>query len=921
MVNVELYINGKLCDITNPYELGIRLQKEILIPSEITTKDVQYSYTITLPFSQKNDEIFGYANNEEVKNKFNHLYTAELIVDSINIFKGLFKITSINQSYKGNLYKPAKLTIKEIFGDKKMNENGKWEIPFDDITSSFQRYNSPSSTIQPCIFPLVLYGLLPKVSKNPNAVINGEKVGEYTAKDILDEYVRLGIEDFPPSINCLQALQKIFNNNGYVLGGTAFEDSRLKNLYVSYKNPSDYVQEWNYGRLAKFNISGHWEAIKNIDADYRTYERCFSRNETDKGVYYVTNLLDSNRIENVSYSDAGTNINAIVFPDNNGGGYNKYKYDIVIPKSGLYKVKLNASISLSDRRDYYNDINGSDFICCGSRSDWSENYLYNKRVEVVLLRDYGEGDFKLDNATICGFYCNPNENQNIQFDNKNSNNYPKYFPKRYCMQMVDASTNANFISGLAFGNPNWSNENRRLTSPRYEEHSHPMVIKNGWSWNRTFGQKEKIYSAYNNTTNYDAWNVIQFELPEGEEDSRDNLSVDWIDSTKYYTSLKNAPSTYINSDNRVTGNGQVCSIIYLKKGERLTVASISDAGDNRVHKSDKTRTNWGMNVHYIDFALDVELFRDDIDWVKVNEQGKGISEMDWNDTPNISKNTIDLIKFLPSEVKTDEWVDNFCKAFNLQLINNGDNTFSLNIKQTNTLNTSSIINLEGKTNIKDRSNEPLNLPSEFQLGFKINEEEEGYVRTNNTGGGSFKTGTLDGKILSQTSMFSYNWFKSIKKNINNEGEKILELPIISNNEVWVDTMQYGEGISKWYIDYAQRFWFYKGVIQEGLQPFKIGKNTIKIADVSNTYDKDNILILDYENKDYSILTSYFTVISNNDSNYTEIESYLTADEYEKLNGNSLIKYNGDLYYLSSISGYDPTMNNPTKIRLIRKVNK
>ncbi|NDV83957.1 hypothetical protein [Bacteroides sp. 51] len=113
MVNIELYINGKLCDITNPYELGVRLNKEIFIPSEITSKDVQYSYTITLPFSKNNDEIFNYANNEEVKNKFNHLFNAELIVDSIRIFEGLFKITSIdNNKYKGNLYKPLDIRYK-----------------------------------------------------------------------------------------------------------------------------------------------------------------------------------------------------------------------------------------------------------------------------------------------------------------------------------------------------------------------------------------------------------------------------------------------------------------------------------------------------------------------------------------------------------------------------------------------------------------------------------------------------------------------------------------------------------------------------------------------------------------------------------------------------------------------------------------
>lgn len=136
MVNTELYINNQLCDIVSPYELGVRFQREILIPSEITTKDVQYSFTIKLPTTATNNAIFNFANVEEVKNKFNHEYNAILIVDSITVFVGKFKITEIDEdTYKGNLYIPATKTIKEIFNGKKMTENGNWNIPFKDLSS------------------------------------------------------------------------------------------------------------------------------------------------------------------------------------------------------------------------------------------------------------------------------------------------------------------------------------------------------------------------------------------------------------------------------------------------------------------------------------------------------------------------------------------------------------------------------------------------------------------------------------------------------------------------------------------------------------------------------------------------------------------------------------------------------------------
>lgn len=932
MVNVELYINGKLCDITNPYDLGIRLQKEILIPSEITTKNVQYSYTVTLPFSKKNDEIFGYANNEEVKNKFNHLYNAELIVDSIKIFSGLFKLTSISKSYKGNLYKPSQLTIKEIFGEKKMNENGNWEIPFTDVTSSFQRYNTPSSSIQPCIFPLVLYGLLPKVSKNPNAMVNGEQVGEYTAKDLWDEYVRLGIEDFPPAVNVLQMLKKIFSNNGYVLGGSAFDDSRLTNLYVSYKNPSDYIQEWNWGRLATIKIKGNWENVVNRYDSSRVFERNIERNETEGGTFYTCDLFNCNRVNITSVEDSGTNTIYGEMEDKWGSdaNYQKKRLHITIPKSGLYKIRLQANITLDNTYNHSgrnsgwkweDGTTGIRYTSAGQYDNGKRNNRFGrKRYEIQLVRDYGEGDFDITNKTICGWYFKPNNPQNNDFSSGSTDNYPKYFPYPYKAQLVDASSDDKFINGFHWGKVDNQDYNPKGYAANY------MFIKNGYSWDNQFTQKEKIYSAYNNRNSTWCWGtdedaIIEIDPNTGEEveGGDDGISLAWKESNRYTAVITNVNSSSIAQSNDYIGSGELYHIIWLNKGEHLTLLSVSEANDLR-RNTDHTKWNWGCGYQKIDFELDIEPFRTDRSWIKINNQSNGYASMNWLDESNFRKDGLDLISFLPSDVKTDEWIDNFCKAFNLSLTSDDKGRYSLDVKQSNQLNTSSVIDLEDKTNVKYRTNEPLGLPSAFEIGFKINEEEEGFVRTNFNGGGSFLTGTLDSKVLSQTSSFSYNWFKPIRKNISGEGEKTYQLPIISNNEVWTDEIPYSEGLPKVYTSYSQRFFYYNNTLNEKVGNISLGNKSIVVADVSNTYDDDKILILDYENKEFSILTTYFTIISNNDSNYTEIECYLTADEYEKLNGNSMVKFNGDLYYVSSLTGYDPTMANPTKLKLIRKVN-
>ena len=131
MASIELYINQQLCEIENPENFSVYLKRQLLNPAELSIKDAQRSYDITLPATGINNAIFGYLNTEEVKGKFSELYDAQLLVNGIRIFDGKFKMSEITKdSYKGNLGIPAQKTIKDIFGEMKMNEAGEWKIQF-----------------------------------------------------------------------------------------------------------------------------------------------------------------------------------------------------------------------------------------------------------------------------------------------------------------------------------------------------------------------------------------------------------------------------------------------------------------------------------------------------------------------------------------------------------------------------------------------------------------------------------------------------------------------------------------------------------------------------------------------------------------------------------------------------------------------
>ena len=91
-----------------------------------------------------------------------------------------------------------------------------------------------------------------------------------------------------------------------------------------------------------------------------------------------------------------------------------------------------------------------------------------------------------------------------------------------------------------------------------------------------------------------------------------------------------------------------------------------------------------------------------------------------------------------------------------------------------------------------------------------------------------------------------------------------------------------------------------------------------LALVSSSLDSSNILRLDYKNQPNTILTTYFNLLTNNENCYTTVGCYLTPEEYSNIN-NSIIKFNGDLYYIAEIDGYDPLGRRKATLKLIRKI--
>ena len=120
-MNIELYIQNQLVELDDQF--NVRLNKELYSAEELSNKDVSYSFTVNIPTTQHNREIFNYSDIEEVPNKFGQVYQAELYVNSTLILSGNYINQEIDEDYySGNLYTPSQKSLKDVFGDLSLDQ-------------------------------------------------------------------------------------------------------------------------------------------------------------------------------------------------------------------------------------------------------------------------------------------------------------------------------------------------------------------------------------------------------------------------------------------------------------------------------------------------------------------------------------------------------------------------------------------------------------------------------------------------------------------------------------------------------------------------------------------------------------------------------------------------------------------------------
>jgi len=362
---IEIYIDNKLVELDNT---NINLQKEFSDEVENITTDIEYSYTISLPTSLNNKEIFGFVDTFDVGNKFARIYNAELYVDNTLILSGKFKMTSIEDGhFKGNIYSPKKKTISDILGERQLNEIKPHMKPMnsmgdfdatnnyvakltneDERISGITHWDVDGVADNHVIYPYVLYGLPMNIAEeNPDLDIYTQNL-EYGKHSISEDNVF-------PAFNVLSILKDMFETEGYNLTGNIFSKDNgnyFSKLYQTFQySYDDYVQKKEVPFSCR--VVGHYT---NMSPDHTSISKTLQATELWSvdgfGMWDGDDAEHDGRfiygVDN-PWSTGGKNNKIYQITDDKHmfakGSVDENTGIMIIPKSGWYKIKLKGSMN------------------------------------------------------------------------------------------------------------------------------------------------------------------------------------------------------------------------------------------------------------------------------------------------------------------------------------------------------------------------------------------------------------------------------------------------------------------------------------------------------------------------------------------------------------------------------------------------
>lgn len=933
---LDILVNGQRVDVLDRSSINLRMNNVIYNPTEINTTQAEYSFSFNLPTTPNNNKIFDYANVLSKINKFQNIYNCEVYSDEVLIFNGSLRIQSIKKGfYNVNLVNIKINTVDEIFGDMKLNEVD-WKIPFTGIGSINTHNANANSKV---IFPLVSYGVFQKKPSSTSYDYNN-----YTSKFQIDKYNKWYYESFNPSANLLELVRRLFAQKGYTVSGNIFQDRAMNNIYMSTNLSDDQIPTYNLGHpnLGQATITTSFSNYVNKNTGQ---SRDALYLEHNLGFPYLRGAgrMDENwNWESVDIYDLWSETNSKITRQSEHYLFDEFSNCIVIPATGLYKVKISTNVSIpaqsitaqewwipdrgKDPEEHDVTLNNSlkddmpieiqlvrnenecelihgsyqwDFTN-GDRAlkyDWNTAYphenLYSASNPTKSNASYSSGGLSSRNPSRRST-SGTREYSTVRRANSSSTARPStsggrgdrttfrgYMPRNSELLAYDPWVNGNFIAGIStIGNGT------------------PSIIKNGYSWNAS---SSDLNNARYQTEGY--WSLTST--------GRTNPTYEWKQTDFNKNQLIDSPANTITWNGDRSFSGVVHGIVELQKDDVLMLKAIARHWHN---SRGEVYYNFDCDV-----VVEIEAYSPN-SVESIDYQNRG-----WN-SPSQFDVDLQVGNFFNKETKVSDFINNFLKEFNLQYVNEGKAVY-INTQRLDIDKPKYAVNLDDR--VEEGESQLIDYPSYLVTKYKIDTEEWGFETTvppdklNDPNWKDYGDYGYDKVIINDSSndtgeeiqlSTSYCWYDDFKI-LNDKDEEIgvINIPVISKFSYMIEGYSYEDSMRVDGKGLPLRYW-YRGR-DTGFTVMVNGKYPVNIYNTVNAYDG---LTLSYHNVDGTLLTKYFNLNPDLSSNYVSVKCYLNASEYTLLKGGANVIFDSDLYIVSEIQGYDANGINQTELLLIKK---
>ena len=781
-MQVSLYIDSKNVDLGE--DIDIRLNKEFEDPESLIITDVSYSYEIELPVTTNNRSVFGFSDIVSVNDKFNRVYDAQLYADEVLLLDGKFIINEIDvETYKGNLYVPAKKELKDVLGDRTLKDL----IPHYKAVNSLEDIDKINCYVGGITGSDVV---LPPVEQRDNHVCFPYVLWNwpYNKPEVTNDryYQSLNFEDTTftlnntfPAYNVLSVLKDMFATEGYTLTGNVFENEKLKGLYQTYYESADL---WKTDRMTPYylSFSCNYTMCKYIQ-EISAYNLSETAEEFEEEGFrfWADNPVWSDNTTFTSIDNKYEMMKRVEVE-----GYSGSKRVIVIPVSGWYQISSTGSMVLPDKSRYTafdnmvvtgyesrDDVTTLEFseyefqIKKGVPKENVHHYGYNFCIPETNV-DYVYGD---ENSTVLWLGMSPTgplDTPTINIptavripNNEGSRRYGKN-EKTTIVKNYSGFDVSDFLLGARMGHQalykgtscrvEYREYPKNAMMALYDVSKAPQLYQRSTEFNNAFPNLNGDYLAlhnnwfdFNNTYGYKTAQAMMNESGmfnfEGyntlkSRESGSNTIYSWDTSSygaKTYPGQRNNSVINLSS---ISGGWNINNCVWLEEGDTIYTEFLGAYN----HQQDKCNDFEfgckcdGRKHFYKRGCTNVRLSFDfSIGLVNTNKEWKPTNDdpIRQGNEPEVPKLT-DMNTFLPN-IKCMDFLTNFLKTFNCRLTSVDETTYSLDFqgKDDTFINT---VSIDKYSHNKDASFRRIDLPSSINYRFKIDTNEEGYVHGNDS---------------------------------------------------------------------------------------------------------------------------------------------------------------------------------------------